>query len=354
MFNRARYQSTTLAIVEGLNRKRRVEPESDDSARGGITSHLKRDLVIQPYSTSYEVLNVDQQKFSPRTPNNGFTRWPWGQNRQAIDGTVPSEAFLQDWRVSAVGQLASPENTGKKTDHVLRYSLEDFHASSSLSLPPHLQVYTWPTCTLRELSHLLTTALPNLLPEPAVGTRLSYRLIFPDTRDSGRPGPGRYLSKELGSVVLGGDDSGILPSNEEAANVVAGGPMAAALGGEPEKTLQEARFVIGDYISCAVFLPLPNGSVAPAPTPGPSGRAGGFGRGGNTYSTGRNEPLGPPRENGFGDFRVRGSARAFSGDNGIGSGGVPSGEWRRGERVPDGSPGEAGYGRGRGRGRFGY
>ncbi|KAI9777224.1 MAG: hypothetical protein M1816_004823 [Peltula sp. TS41687] len=233
------------------------------------------------------------------------------------------------------------------------FTLEEFQSSPSTHLPPHLQVYTWPTCTLRELSHLLTTALPDLLPDPAVGSRLSYRLIFPDTREAGRPGPGRYLSKELGSVVLGGDGAGSVPASAETATVVRGGPMAGELGGDPEKTLQEARFVIGDYISCAVFPPLPNGSVAPAPAPSTSARSAGFGRAGGSFPGGRSETLGPARENGHGDFRVRGSARAFGADGGIGSAGVPSGEWRRGERLPDGSGGATGYGGGgRGRGRY--
>lgn len=182
-------------------------------------------------------------------------------------------------------------------------------------------------------------------------------MIFPDTRDTGRPGPGRYLSKDLGSVVLGGGDGpGVLPSNGEAAGIVTGGPMAGELGGEPEKTLQEARFVIGDYISCAIFPPLPNGSVVPLPTmggAGPHGRsAAGFGRGMSGFAAGRNDPLGHPRENGYGDFRVRGSARPYNGDGSIGSSGVPSGEWRRGERVPEGAGAGPGYGRVRGRGRY--
>ncbi|KAI9681105.1 MAG: hypothetical protein M1817_002387 [Caeruleum heppii] len=205
--------------------------------------------------------------------------------------------------------------------------LEDFHSASPSTLPPHLQIYTWPSCTLRELSHLLTTALPSLLPSPMIGTRLSFRLIFPDTRDAGRPGPGRYLSKELGSVVIGATDgAGILPDDEEA-KIVAGGPMAGELGGEPDKTLQEVRFVIGDYISCAVFPPLANGAVAP-----PSA----------AYAGGRGMGNGPPRENGYGGFRVRGGGRPAM---------VPSGEWRRGERVPEG-PADRGFGRGRGRGRY--
>ena len=193
--------------------------------------------------------------------------------------------------------------------------------------------------------------MPDLLPDPVIGTRLSYRLIFPDTRDVGRPGPGRYLSKELGSVVIGGEGQGIMPTEEEA-NVVTGGPMAGALNGEPDKSLHEARFVIGDYISCAIFPPLANGSVAPPPGPGVAGRVGGRG-GANDFGGGRGGVLGGPRENGFGGFRVRGGGRG-GGSGGWGRGddvGLPSGEWRRGERVPDGPGGGRGsYGRGRGRG----
>ncbi|TVY93110.1 Histone deacetylase complex subunit, partial [Lachnellula willkommii] len=120
--------------------------------------------------------------------------------------------------------------------------------SSSSELPPHLQIYTWQTCTLRELSHLLTSALPSLLPEPAIGTRLAFRLIYPDTRNAG-PGTGaaRFMTKELGSIVIGDGGPGILPDEEEA-GIVAGGPVAGPLGGEPDKTLQDARFVIGDYV----------------------------------------------------------------------------------------------------------
>ncbi len=93
------------------------------------------------------------------------------------------------------------------------YRPDEFYVSSPSQLPPHVQIYTWPTCTIRELSHLLVTALPKLLPEPAVGTRLAYRLIFADTRDASRPGgPGAFVSKELGSIVLGADGHGVLPS----------------------------------------------------------------------------------------------------------------------------------------------
>ncbi|KAK2630146.1 hypothetical protein QTJ16_000966 [Diplocarpon rosae] len=232
-----------------------------------------------------------------------------------------------------------------------------FHSPSEFSLnselPPHVQIYTWPSCTLRELSHLLTSALPSLLPDPAIGTRLSYRLFYPDTRNSGpgsAPGPGRYMSKDLGSVVIGEGGPGILPDEEEAA-IVKGGQMAGALGGEPDKTLQDARFVIGDYVCCAIVSPLDNGSVGPPPS-GPA--RGNFG-GGRSDFGGRGAGMGF-RENGFGGgYRGRGGPRGSGGN--FNQGFVPSGEWRRGEQVPEGPSGgrgrSGGYGGGFGGGRGG-
>jgi len=163
------------------------------------------------------------------------------------------------------------------------------------------------------------------------------------------------VTKDLGSIVIGDGGPGILPDEDEAA-IVAGGPMAGGLGGEPEKTLMDARFVIGDYISCAILPPLANGSVAPPPS-GPA-RGGGFGgrRGMNDFGGGRGGVLGGPRENGFGGFRARGGPRgggSFGQGMGIGAAGVPSGEWRRGERVPEGPSGGRGRGYGGGGGGFG-
>lgn len=133
------------------------------------------------------------------------------------------------------------------------------------------------------------------------------------------------MTKELGSVVIGDGGPGILPSESEEVEGVEGEgggvSMEGAMLGEPEKTLQEARFVIGDYVACAIIEPLLSGAVAPAPPSGPA--RGGFGGGRG-------------RENGFagrggggGGFRGRGGAN-------FGQGFVPQGEWRRGERVPEG------------------
>ena len=133
---------------------------------------------------------------------------------------------------------------------------------------------------------------------------------------------------------------------------------AERLEGDIDKTLQSARFVIGDYISCAVFPPLVDGAVAPPLSALSASSAGGAamsgGNFGRTYSSGgAGRPLG--RENGYppggyggsyggGGGRSRGNGR-FDGS----SRNVPIGEWRRGERLPDSGPG-GGY-RGRGRGR---
>ncbi|KAF4613425.1 hypothetical protein G7Y89_g15462 [Cudoniella acicularis] len=113
------------------------------------------------------------------------------------------------------------------------------------------------------------------------------------------------MTKELGSVVIGDGGPGILPDEEEA-TIVAGGPMSGALGGEPEKTLQDARFVIGDYVSCAILPPMANGSVAPPPGGAPRGGFG-IGRGGGDF--GGRGGFGGPRENGFNNFREEKESR---------------------------------------------
>lgn len=190
------------------------------------------------------------------------------------------------------------------------------------------------SCTLKELAHLLTQALPQILPEPSVGTRLSFRLVYPDVHaprgGGGRletEGRGRYLTKEMGSVVVSAPEY----SNGD-------GNAAIRLEGEDaDKTLEDVKFVIGDFIDCAVFPPLSDGTVVGRGATGPRGvRENGYGR---------------VRGGGYGGQSGRGSYNGSaprSGDFG-GSGSIPSGEWRRGERLPEGG-GYRGSGRGTRRG----
>jgi len=166
-----------------------------------------------------------------------------------------------------------------------------------------------------------------------VGTRISFRLVFADTRSTTANQPARYTSKELGSVVVGSRAGENGHSNGDAG--------LGALEGEAEKTLQDARFVIGDYVSVAVFPPLPNGAVAPPPpSTAPTRGAYGGGRGG--YDSRRESD-----SYGDGGFRVRGGGRGGMVSD---QSGLPSGEWRRGERIPEGPGYRGGYGGGGGGG----
>ncbi|PUU80684.1 Sin3 associated polypeptide p18-domain-containing protein [Tuber borchii] len=183
------------------------------------------------------------------------------------------------------------------------HRLDDFHAHSQPR--EHVTIYTWRDCTLNELSMLLSQALPGVCPPRS---RCGFRLIFADTRYNTT----RYTSKDLGAVVPNGD---------------------AGLETVGRKTLSEVSFVVGDWIDVCIY-PEGHGGVG----------ATGNGRGG--FGGGRGGVLGGPRENGFGGFRVRGGARGAA----MGGVSVPSGEWRRGERVEDNVPLQEGGGSGSGGG----
>ncbi|RYP78309.1 hypothetical protein DL770_006908 [Monosporascus sp. CRB-9-2] len=255
---------------------------------------------------------------------------------------------------------------------------------ATTSLPPHLTIHTWPDCTLTELTHHVAAAsspssLP-LLPDPAIGTRLAYRLIFVDTRSAPGGGAGtrgsglvapRYTVKELGSVVIGDGGPALDPNViVKADKITLDGPGCGDGGnnhsdnnnnnnnnnngsngdGDGNKTLADARFVPGDYISCAILPPLPDGSVAPA-SDARTGRGAGLGEA--RALVGRPPDGGgraaAERENGFPRAAgrrpsVSGSDRGryhrFSGHRGAGAGsggggsGVPMGEWRREAPLP--------------------
>ena len=205
---------------------------------------------------------------------------------------------------------------------------------ASTALPPHLEIYTWHSCTLRELSQLLTSALPSLLPDPPVGTRLCFRLIYPDARGAAMGGPdarGRYLSRDLGSAIVGPRDSPLRADDDEGKQATRPRPGALRFqGSEADRPLQDARFIVGDYIECAILPPLEDGSVAPAlngasgPIMGPRGGGGGGMR--------------AFRDNGY----PRGPGRGPR-NGGGGPPHMPRGDWHRGERLPEGGRGRRGW-----------
>ncbi|KAF7131431.1 hypothetical protein CNMCM5793_004602 [Aspergillus hiratsukae] len=139
---------------------------------------------------------------------------------------------------------------------------------------------------------------------------------------------GRYMSKDMGSVIVGPKDSPYRGENDaENGGGAAAGPRGLRLqGNDADKTLQDWRFVVGDYVDCAILPPLEDGSVAPPLITGRGAVSGTVGGGMRAF-----------RDPGFGrPGRGRGG-----GDR------IPSGDWRRGEKLPDG--GGRNYGGGSGR-----
>jgi len=219
------------------------------------------------------------------------------------------------------------------------------HASSNIDrpdefsngrLPQHLEIYTFPSCTLAELTHLIADADPSIFPSPSVGTRLAYRLIYPDTRGGPASSP-RLMVKELGSVVIGPSGAGAESEEVEDAGANLDGVAADAGASlhDATRTLADARFVVGDYISVAILPTLESGAVAPASAaktgPGPaSGQAEGARSRDGAPGFARRD-----RENGLGRGRGGRGAAAFGlGNRERRDDGVPMGEWRRGEQLP--------------------
>ncbi|KAG0153822.1 hypothetical protein PDIDSM_1201 [Penicillium digitatum] len=184
---------------------------------------------------------------------------------------------------------------------------------------------------IRPTSPLLTSALPSLLPDPPVGTRLCFRLIYPDARGAAMGGPdarGRYLSRDLGSAIVGPRDSPLRADDDEDKQDARPRPGPLRFqGSEADRPLQDARFIVGDYIECAILAPLEDGSIAPAikgasgPIMGPRGGGGGGMR--------------AFRDNGYPRGPSRGGPRGGSG----GPPHMPRGDWHRGERLPEGGRG---------------
>ncbi|KAF3355151.1 small nuclear ribonucleoprotein component-like protein [Verticillium dahliae VDG1] len=133
-----------------------------------------------------------------------------------------------------------------------RFSRPDEFAARAL--PPSLDLYTWPSCTLDELAHQLAAERPALLPDPAVGTRLAFRLIFPDARsmDNASHTAPRFMVKDLGSVVIGDGGPGLdVAAADDATDEADRVWPVRQRGGIKDglRTLEGSKFVVGDYVS---------------------------------------------------------------------------------------------------------
>ncbi|KAG6040000.1 hypothetical protein E4U41_001722 [Claviceps citrina] len=250
--------------------------------------------------------------------------------------------------------MSSPSDKGD-TDPVAPFLVRLFYRTGGFcrpdefaarSLPPHISVYTWPSCTLSELALELAASKASALPYPAIGTRLAFQLVCPDLRSVSAisNAPPRYAVKDLGSIVIGQNTTGTARSEFRET----GSSMRDEPASDDNKSLSDARFVVGDYVSCAILPPLADGSVAPASAARRESNNAGYWdarestRGGGGFHR---------RENGFGWPGVRegrGGGRRGGGGH---MASVPMGEWRRGQTLPNMPPlrprGAAGGRRGR-------
>ncbi|KAJ8456829.1 hypothetical protein ONZ51_g11894 [Trametes cubensis] len=110
------------------------------------------------------------------------------------------------------------------------------------------QIYTWKDATLQEVLTTLRSTAPNSTEYRHPLARYSFRAVFADATARGR-----ISQKELGTVysrnILGepGTLDHIAPRLLE--------DSESAQGSDQDRTLEELRFVPGDYLCVAVHLP---------------------------------------------------------------------------------------------------
>ncbi|CAK7206418.1 hypothetical protein SEUCBS139899_009210 [Sporothrix eucalyptigena] len=217
--------------------------------------------------------------------------------------------------------------------------LDEFAAPQKLAFLP---VYALPSYSLTELTHHLAAAQkPSVLPNPCIGTRIVFRHVHANSRygsDSNGNGVDRlsseprFIVKDLGSVVLGGGSPAApLTSLDEVDDYVIPDELVDEAkhgirnNDDGNKTLADVRYVTGDFISCAILPPLANGCVAPESS-ARSGRGSGIGE----APASRMPP--PPPVPSVSRLMSSHYGKKRREDTGFG---VPSGEWRRGDAVPD-------------------
>ncbi|KAK1234332.1 hypothetical protein PQX77_002471 [Marasmius sp. AFHP31] len=174
----------------------------------------------------------------------------------------------------------------------------------SLPTTDEQQLFTWKDATLREVLTTLRNTAPHVPEYRHPLARFSFRTVYADSGNKGR-----FSSKDLGQVysrdILG--EPGTLTSTApRLLEDVDNEHREPTEREREERTLDELRFVPGDYMLVAVILPknvtLPtevpskgttNGWKAGGAVVGPSGAAQGLGRGGGHWRGG--DPSGASR-----------------------------------------------------------
>ncbi|KAI0371447.1 hypothetical protein BV20DRAFT_1043152 [Pilatotrama ljubarskyi] len=129
-----------------------------------------------------------------------------------------------------------------------------------LPLADEQQIYTWKDATLREVLTTLRSTAPNSIEYRHPLARYSFRAVFADAAARGR-----FSQKELGTVYSR-DILGEPGSLDHPAPRLLEDHEAESQGSDQDRTLEELRFVPGDYLCVSVHLP--KGATVPT---GPGG-----------------------------------------------------------------------------------
>ncbi|GAA6024764.1 hypothetical protein JCM11491_004806 [Sporobolomyces phaffii] len=208
---------------------------------------------------------------------------------------------------------------------------------TSVPIAKEFQVYVWRDSTLREVLLSLRDAAPHLRANSLA--KYSLRLVFWDAKLD------RYTSTDLAHITA--KDLGTPPSDHRRAT------------GAIDRTLSDAKYVVGDFIDVAYIVPgaVPAGGPAAngpqfaplAAPPGPRGAPGGFQSartsGAGPRPAGRGDTWAPTRPGNSGPG-IRGGP---PGGGGGGGGGGSMGGPRFGPGGGRPSPADQGWGNRRAR-----
>ncbi|KAH8118818.1 histone deacetylase complex protein [Phellopilus nigrolimitatus] len=184
----------------------------------------------------------------------------------------------------------------------------DFFEDGTLPTTDEHQIFTWKDATLKEVLTTLRLAAPHSAEIRHPLAKVSFRALYADAAARGR-----IAQRELGTVysrdVLGEPGTLAAPAprllsdtEHEYENADAGD------GRPPERTLDELRFVPGDYVCVSVVLPRHAAGPGPAP-PDVAIRGAAAAPGANGWKSARAlSPPGPPGGHGRGGGHWRGGS----------------------------------------------
>ncbi|KAG7097496.1 hypothetical protein E1B28_004838 [Marasmius oreades] len=179
----------------------------------------------------------------------------------------------------------------------------------SLPTTDEQQLFTWKDATLREVLTTLRNTAPHVPEYRHPLARFSFRTVYADPGNKGR-----FSSKDLGQVYsrdILGEPGTLTTTAPRFLEDMDNENRDQTEREREERSLEEWRFVPGDYMLVAVILPrnmaLPsevgakgvaNGWKSGRENPGPGPGAPGFGRGGGGHW--RGDPSGAPVRGGRG------------------------------------------------------